>query len=72
MAQFKEGDRVRNIGYLFSTGIPTGTLGTVATVRGINGVSIYPDPCKRMIFVNWDGERACGVFKNELEKVKKS
>jgi hypothetical protein len=63
-----EGMRIRAIGW-DNSGVPHGTLGTVAKVATVGGKSIYPDPCRKMIFAHWDNGMKVGVFKFEAEQV---
>ena len=65
----REGMRVRCIGYGFATGVPLGTEGTVGLVATGRGKSVYSDPCRLMVFVNWDNGQSHAVFKQELEKI---
>lgn len=70
--QFKIGDRVRMAGYdLFARQpIPKGATGTVAGIRGWSGgVSPYPDPLKKMVFVDWDQFGEQSTWRTALEKV---
>lgn len=62
------GLRVRNTG--FCSGVPRGETGTISEVAGFRGPSVYCDPSRRMIFVDWDNGQQLGVFKWELEVVK--
>lgn len=64
--RFREGMKVRNRSY--SAGVPVGTEGTVATVAGFRGKSIYCDPSRIMVFVQWANGQSFGVFKGELER----
>ena len=69
MMRFRRGQRVRFIGHTFLSGLPQGIVGTVAEVSGFFGKSIYPDPAKRMVWVEWDNRRPLGVYKFELEHI---
>jgi hypothetical protein len=64
--RFQEGMRVRCTA-LFA-GIPKDTLGTVGKVATGRGPSVYCDPGKNMVFVNWDNGQQKGVFRGELER----
>jgi hypothetical protein len=66
--RFREGMRVRSVGYSFISGVPNDMTGTVASVAGFKGKSIYSDPLKKMIFVKWDDGQQRAVFKRELER----
>lgn len=65
--RFREGMRVRCVSY--AAGVQVGTLGTVATVAGVRGRSIWCDPSRHMVFVQWDTGHAFGVFRCEAEEV---
>jgi len=71
--RFRLGDRVRKIGCFFggTPEVPLGTMGTVSEVATFGGRSIYPDPARLMVFVEWDNGAAIGVFRREVEKVRK-
>jgi hypothetical protein len=65
--RFKEGQRVRlgmHDGY---SGVPKGALGTTSLVATIGGKSVYPDPCKLLVFVRWDEHMECSVPRCNLE-----
>lgn len=62
----KEGMRVRCVGYQFITGVPAGECGTVA--RSSFG-TLYSDPLKRLVNVEWDSIGRRGVTRAELEHV---
>jgi hypothetical protein len=69
---FRYGDRVLMVcDYDFLGGCPAhrGDVGTVSAIQGFKGVSISPDPGRRMLFVNWDdhGEHSIGI--NCVEKI---
>jgi len=64
---FHEGQRVRCTSYI--AGVPYGATGTVAKVAGVRGASIYCDPSRLMVFVDWDEYPPVGVFRGELELV---
>jgi hypothetical protein len=64
--RFRLGMRVCNRSYM--NGLPIGATGTVALVAGVRGKSIYCDPSRVMVFVQWDNGTAHGVFRGELEK----
>jgi hypothetical protein len=59
--------RVRHIGQSFLTGVPTDELGTVAEVATGRGRSIFSDPGRQMVFVEWDTVPAKAVFRREIE-----
>lgn len=65
--RFKLGDRVKNHSYLAP--VPVGMTGAVSLVAGFKGKSIYCDPCRLMIFVDWDNGQSIGVFKKELTRI---
>lgn len=65
--RFREGMRVRNVSY--SAGVPVNTTGRVGVVAGVRGKSIWCDPSRKMVFVNWDTGASFGVFKWEVERV---
>jgi hypothetical protein len=67
VVRFKEGLRVKCVAR--STGVPLNTTGTVGKVATIGGKSIFCDPTRKMVFVNWDNGQKMGVFKWELERV---
>jgi hypothetical protein len=50
--------------------IPKDTFGTVGKVATGRGPSVYCDPGKNMVFVNWDNGQQKGVFPSELERVR--
>jgi hypothetical protein len=58
--RFAAGDRVRATGPDFYSGVPEGVLGTASLIATIGGKSVYPDPCKLLVFVTWDehGEKS--------------
>jgi hypothetical protein len=66
--RFQVGDRVQLLGWDPISGISDGSLGTVALVRGLGGVSPYPDPARRLILVRWD---EYGLFAVPVKKVEK-
>jgi len=47
-----------------------GELGTVGEVATGRGVSVYPDPLKSMVFVNWDRAGYYGVARASARRVK--
>lgn len=67
--RFRLGDRVK-MGALFGGVVPYGTTGTVAQVAGVRGKSIYPDPLKLMVFVEWDNGRKSGDFRKFIDRVR--
>lgn len=68
MKRFKLGDRVRQC-CVFGGAAPCGATGTVALVAGVRGQSIYCDPSRIMVFVQWDSGVGAGEFKRYLEKI---
>lgn len=60
-----KGKRVICVGY--NADVPYGSIGTISEVATVGGRSVYSDPLKKMIFVEWDGHPAVAVFKWELE-----
>jgi hypothetical protein len=68
--RFRDGMRVRNRSYL--AGVPVGATGKVGLVAGFRGKSIYCDPSRLMVFVNWDSGQSFGVFRGELEREESS
>jgi len=66
--RFKEGMRIKLNRYDFYSGYPEGAAGTVAKVATIGGKSIYPDPMKLMVFVDFDNYAPMGIPKGLLEK----
>jgi hypothetical protein len=68
--RFKEGMAVKLNRFDFYSGIPEGATGTVGKVATIGGKSIYPDPMKLMVFVNFDDNKypSMGIPKGLLEK----
>lgn len=67
---FKEGDRVRLTNYDFYSGIPEGAEGTVGLIYGFHGRSPYPDPARRLLFVNWDEHGQVSVPKGMVERIR--
>ncbi|MBD2745813.1 hypothetical protein IC232_03790 [Microvirga sp. BT688] len=65
--RFEQGMRVRCTAHF--AGVPKDTLGTVGMVATGKGPSIYCDPGKNLVFVNWDNGQQKGVFRGELERV---
>jgi hypothetical protein len=66
MIRFREGMRVRCTSVIAD--VPRGTTGTVGTVATGRGKSIYPDPSRMMVFVDWDNGTSIGVFRWEVER----
>jgi DNA-directed RNA polymerase subunit RPC12/RpoP len=69
MDRFREGDRVRLTGYFPGYKARVGEEGTVGSILGAPGVSPYPDPLKKMVFVIWDESGPDSVFVRNVEKV---
>jgi hypothetical protein len=67
---FKNGDRVRMIGFDYYTGITEGSLGTCVLIKGYNGNSVYPDPCKILLRVKFDNGITDTVPVRLVEKCK--
>ena len=73
--RFKQGDRVEMRG--LDPLVRKGRVGTVDLVATVGGRSVYPDPCKAMVFVKWDCDEddaplSTGVFRAQVEKLRKS
>ena len=66
--RFQEGMRVRCTA-LFA-GVPKDTLGTVGLIATGRGRSVYCDPAKNMVFVNWDNGQQKGVFRGEIARAR--
>ena len=70
-----EGDRVKFTGnpaaaMLYTEGAPPeGTEGTIQTCSGQHGMSIYPDPACKMVFVRFDNGWRGGVYKRDLDLI---
>ena len=70
-----EGDRVKFTGnpaaaMLYTEGAPPeGTEGTIQTCSGAHGMSIYPDPARKMVFVRFDNGWRGGVYKRDLDLI---
>jgi len=65
----KVGDRVMLNNPDFYSGVPEGATGTVASIRGATGVGPYPDPMKRLVFVDWDEYGQISVPRKYLERI---
>lgn len=48
-------------------GHPTGTVAAVAIPGGKK--SVYPDPLRKMVFVEWDEGRPSGVYRRDVQKI---
>jgi hypothetical protein len=70
-SNFREGDRVMFVGQPFIVDMKIGDFekGTVVKGPGISGRSIYSDPARKMVFVDWDNGEYFAVFKRELERI---
>ena len=68
---FKEGDRVRVVSpaAMILSGIPEGAEGTVRSIAGAGGRSVYPDPAKRLVYVEWDQYPGKAIGRGEVEKI---
>jgi hypothetical protein len=68
--KFQAGDVVRTTGYDFYTGIGPGNEGVCRMIQGFHGKSVYPDPRKMLVFVEWETGDQISVPASLLEKVR--
>ena len=68
--KFKEGDRVRANWSDPYSGVPKGAKGTCALIATVGGKSVYPDPSKLLVFVNWDEHGEKSVPRSILDRIK--
>lgn len=66
---YREGDRVELVAYDSYSGVKRGARGTVSKVATIGGKSVYPDPMKLLVMVQWDDGRYASVPRGKLEHV---
>lgn len=66
---YKAGDRVVCVCNDPLTSIKIGALGTVNAIPTIGGRSVYPDPRKFLVYVDWDEHLGVGVPRGNVARV---